>query len=178
MPERSKVNTLPEDVRRDLETKLVESGFTGYADLTAWLQGQGYEISKSSLHRYGSNFEERLRKMQLSTRMAHDLVNTYPDDEGKMNEAMMRLLQDRIFTLLLNLEAEADDIDPKAIASLTKAVSQLSRADVYFKTQMREIRSRIKEVAQETDKIARNAGLSKEQASMIRAQILGITGDG
>lgn len=172
MSERSKVDGLPSDVRAELERMLIDNAFSEYSALTEWLQDAGFDVSRSAVHRFGKKFEDRLKKMQLSTQMALDLVNANPDDQGKLNEATMRLLQDRIFTLLMELDADA--IDPKSIAALTKAVSQLSRADIHFRIKMKEMKDKAEQVADKTSKIAKSGGLSAEQAEMFRRDILGI----
>ncbi|HQB82745.1 MAG TPA: DUF3486 family protein, partial [Candidatus Rifleibacterium sp.] len=54
MPARSAVTTLPTEVKEWLDKCLVESDFSGYEALSAALAEKGFQISKSSLHRYGS----------------------------------------------------------------------------------------------------------------------------
>ena len=53
MAQRSSVELLPEEVRHALERRLAESGFSNYSELTEWLNNQGYEISRSAVHRFG-----------------------------------------------------------------------------------------------------------------------------
>ena len=40
--------------------ELAARNFTGYAELEDWLRGQGFEISKSAIHRYGQKIERRM----------------------------------------------------------------------------------------------------------------------
>ncbi|WP_230472492.1 phage protein Gp27 family protein, partial [Kingella kingae] len=40
---------LPENVRREFERRLIENGFANYTDLAAWLNEQGYQISRSAV---------------------------------------------------------------------------------------------------------------------------------
>ena len=61
MPRRSSIATLPPDVRRELELRLVASGFSDYDGHTAWLHDRGHTISRSSLGRYGLELRELLR---------------------------------------------------------------------------------------------------------------------
>ena len=49
MPARSAVGQLPEEIRDELNRRLVENGFAGYAALAAWLADQGYKVSKSAV---------------------------------------------------------------------------------------------------------------------------------
>ncbi|KAF1370867.1 phage protein Gp27 family protein [Yokenella regensburgei] len=46
------VNQLPDAIKKKLNKKLTESSFSGYVQLTEWLNSLGYPVSKSSVHRY------------------------------------------------------------------------------------------------------------------------------
>ena len=46
--------------KKELDDKLIDYNFSHYQEITAWLNGLGYEISKSSLHRYGKKLEKEL----------------------------------------------------------------------------------------------------------------------
>jgi len=125
MPQRSKVLTLPDDVKAELDKKLVVGGFADYVALSDWLKNQGYEISKSSLHRYGTEFEQRLGAIRIATEQARAVVEASGDDRGDMNEALIVLVQEKLFEVLVKLnEDESNLLLPKlgvAIAKLSKA---------------------------------------------------------
>jgi Protein of unknown function (DUF3486) len=53
MPARSKVAMLPEEVRTELERRIIERSFSGYQDLADWLQTKGYQIAHDSVQRHG-----------------------------------------------------------------------------------------------------------------------------
>jgi len=55
------ITRLPYDVRTELEKRLIENGFSGCIELTRWLNGLGYRISKGALNRYGLKFEEEYK---------------------------------------------------------------------------------------------------------------------
>ena len=62
MPQRSSVLLkLPAEVRYELDARIIEQGFGGYAKHVGWLKGRGHTISESSLQRYG-----RALKAQIS----------------------------------------------------------------------------------------------------------------
>ena len=46
------VNQLPDSIKKKLNKKLTESSFSGYVQLTEWLNSLGYPFSKSSVHRF------------------------------------------------------------------------------------------------------------------------------
>lgn len=173
MPPRSKVGQLPEDVRQALEQKLIASGFSDYIALENWLAEQGFEISKSSLHRWGQNFEERCSTLRVATQQAKAIVEASPDDEGAMAEALMRLMQERLFTILLELE-----VDPKKvnIGAVAKALAPIARASIALKRYSTEVRDRARAAADAVERVASSGGLSQDKVAALREQILGIGG--
>ena len=58
MAKRSEILKLPDEVRKDLDQRLRESAYGEYVWHAAWLDEQGYEISKSALHRYGQTLRQ------------------------------------------------------------------------------------------------------------------------
>ncbi|MFC3716817.1 DUF3486 family protein [Luteimonas soli] len=173
MAPRSKVDQLPEAVRQELEQKLIANGFGGYEALTEWLTEQGFEISKSSVHRWGSDFEERVDALRIATQQAKAIVKASPDDEGDMSEALMRLMQERIFSALVSLE-----VDPKKVnlGSLAKALAPIARASIAQKKYASEVRDRARAAVEAVDRIASSGGLTADGAKQLREQILGIGG--
>ena len=84
---------LPEPMRAYLDQRLIGGGFRDYVALEEWLRSQGFEIGKSSIHRYGSKLEMRIQDLKRSTEEAKAIVAAAPDDAADMSEALMRLLQ-------------------------------------------------------------------------------------
>jgi chitinase len=171
MPPRSIVDTLPEATREELNAKLIASGFSGYRELADWLTSQGFEIKKSALQSYGSKFEDRLQAMHIATGQAKAIVDHSPDDEGAMSEALMRLVQEKCFNILMDMEVDASRVN---ISSMAKAIAELGRASVTTKKYAAEVKSRAREAADAAAKIANKGGLSKEATAEIRSAILGI----
>lgn len=168
MPPRSKVAGLPAQVKAWLDQALVESNFSGYEALSTELEARGYQIGKSALHRYGSEFEDKLAALKLSSEQAKAVVQAAPDDEGAVNEALMRLVQEHLFKLLM---AEGGKLDLPKVA---KAVAELGRASVVQSKWKAEVRSRAEAAASEVEKIAKKGGLNAETVAEIRREILGV----
>jgi len=172
MPSPSKVLTdLPDDVRKELDSKLIANQFSDYVGLSQWLESQGFTISKSSLNRYGQSFEKRLQAVKLSTEMAKTLVENVPDDADAMSEALTRMAQDRLFSLLVNMHIDADDI---SVAQLMKAVSELTKASTLNKRFSQDIKRKLADAAKASEAIAKRGGLSDADWAAIRANFLGI----
>lgn len=61
MPRVSTIERLPLAVRTEIDRRLIESGFSGYAELAKELNQRGHRrVSKSGLHRYGQQVERRI----------------------------------------------------------------------------------------------------------------------
>lgn len=171
MPPRSKVGLLPDDVRQELEQRLISRGFGDYEALSAWLAEQGFEISKSALHRFGQTFEERCGALRVATQQAKAIVESTPDDEGAMSEALMRLMQERLFTVLLEMEVDPSKVNIGAVA---KALAPIARASIALKKYASEVRERARAAAAQVDELVRTGGLDADGAQKIREAILGI----
>ncbi len=142
MPKRSKVEALPKALKEWLDGELVKRGFADYVALAADLQAQGAEVSKSSLHRYGSKFEERMAQLKVSTEQARAVVAASPDDEGAMNEALIRLTQDKLFQVLVELEVDPESVN---LSKLTKSIADLARSSITQKKWQIEVRTKAAE---------------------------------
>lgn len=176
MPVRPKVEQLPEPVRAELEQRLIANAFSGYGGLVDWLAENGFEISRSSLHRWGERFEERVRAVKIATEQSRALVEASPDGAGAMNEALMRLAQEKMFTLLVDLQVDPDDID---VAKLFKVIAEMSKSVVNQKRYAAEEAERAREQLRAEQHEAlksmqRKSGMSAETAEQIRRDILGI----
>ncbi|NKB37873.1 MAG: DUF3486 family protein [Gammaproteobacteria bacterium] len=171
MPQRSKVDSLPADAKAWLDKELIKRGFSGYEELEDILEGKGFRIGKSSLNRYGQKLEERGRAVKVSVEMAKAITEEARDDEGAMNQALLSLTQEKMFTLLIDLQ---DEVSPKQLNQVALAVSRLARADANQKRFADEVRANTKAAAAAVAKIAKKGGLSKSDADEIRSKILGI----
>lgn len=172
MPPRDAISQLPDEVREQLEARLIKGGFAGYAELSAWLEEQGYAISKSALHRFGQKFEDRVQALKLATGQAKALVDASPDDEGAVGEALMRLVQEKLFGILL--EFEVTDPSKINLGAIAKAIASLGRTSIAQKKYATEVRERAAAAAKNVDQLVRKGGLSRETAAEIRREILGI----
>jgi len=148
MPKRSKVDALPKALKEWLDSELVKRGFADYEQLAAELKKQGSDVSKSSLHRYGSKFEERMAQLKVSTEQARAVVAASPDDEGAMNEALIRLTQDKLFGVLVELEVDPASVN---LSKLTKSIADLARSSISQKKWEIEVRTKAAERLKEVE---------------------------
>lgn len=140
MAPRSKVHKLPPELKEWLDNELIARGFGDYVQLAADLKARGADVSKSTLQRYGSPFEQRLAQLKLANEQARALVDAAPDEEDKLGAAVMRMTQEKIFKLLIDL-----DIDPKNVDvnKLFKNAAEIGKASVTHKRFSMEARAAI-----------------------------------
>lgn len=168
MPPRSKVLSLPAEVKEWLDQALIENNFSQYEALSAALAERGHSIGKSALHEYGQNFEDRLSALRTASEQAKAMVAAAPDDEGAVNEALMRLVQEQIFNSLMAQDGKVD------LAKTAKAVAELGRASVVQKKWQAEVRLKAESAAKAVEKIAKKGGLSADTVAEMRREILGV----
>ena len=141
MPRKSKVFSLPKDLREALNAQLVAGGFQNYQALAAWLndalaaRNLALTVSAMSVNRYGREFEDKLFRLKQATDKARALVDASDDTEGALNDALVRTIQVEIFELLERLAtADLNEAKRSSIMSqLTLAVSRIVRASVVVK---------------------------------------------
>ena len=173
MPPRSKVEQLPPEIKAWLDQALVEKNFGQYRLLAEELKARGCAISKTSLHEYGQAFEERLKALRLVTEQARAVVQASPDDDGAVNDALVRLTQEKMFGILMEINVDPDSVD---LAKLARAVAELGKASVAQKRWQTEARRQaLEEAANAAEKIATKGGLSAESVDALKREILGIT---
>ena len=168
MPPRSKVAGMPAEIKEWLDRALAENNLSDYELLAEELKARGYAISKSALHRYGQAFETRLSALKMASEQARAVVAAAPDEEGAVNEALMRLVQEHLFKLLMAEEGEFD------LPKVARAVAELGRATVTQKKWQAEVRARAEAAAAAVEKIAKKGGLSADSVDQLRREILGI----
>lgn len=169
MGQKSKVDMLPEKIKTELNKRLV-LGRDTLDTLMDWLHSQGCDIvSRSGLHRYGQQFDSKLAAIKIATEQAKAVAEAASDDEGAMNEALIRLVQQKSFDVLVNLQDEEVNLPKMGVM-----IAKLSKASVDQKKWMAEVRQKAKATADEVVKVAKKGGLSGEKAEEIRKKILGI----
>ncbi|MDD2721656.1 MAG: DUF3486 family protein [Gallionella sp.] len=173
MPPRSKIDKLPKEVKQWLDRALIEGNFSGYELLEQELAERGYAIGKSSINRYGQEFEQRLHALKLATEQARAISESAPDHAGAMNDALIRLVQQKAFDTLLKME------EGTPMKDIGLMVARLSNATVNQKkwAAEHEARVRAEERAKAAEAMASTAkanGVSPETIAIIRRDVLGM----
>lgn len=174
MAKRSKVLGLPAEVKTWLDAALVENNFSQFEMLAAALKARGHEISKSALHRYGQPFQDRLATLKIATEQARAVVMATPDDDNAMNDSLIRLVQEKLFTVLVEMNVGGEDgLSVKQLGQVSKGIADVGRASVQQKKYQQTVRERVSEVAGEVESL-RGAGASDDSIDRIKRRILGI----
>lgn len=184
MPPRSKVFTLPTELRDELNARLVGSGFSNYQGLQQWLEGQGYEFSIGGLHRYGSkletDFNSAMADVQRTQQLAKMLVAGNDEDRGELMEASEKIAQDGLIRLQLALrEAEADPLETaNVLPKITRAIADLSRAGIsrnkWQQDTREKIQSKMNRLESEAGSTASRRKIDPETLRIVRQEIYGI----
>lgn len=176
MPARSKIDQLPPEIREKLNQMMIQRGFAGYdgmvKDANAMISEAGYELtlSRSGLAYYGQEFEAKCEAIRIATEQAKAIVGVVGDDEGNLNEALIRMIQQLSFDILVkSKDGDLGDILPK----MGVMVAKLSKASVDQRKDRREIRKQAKEeAATVVDEMARQQGMNEDQARFWRDKVL------
>ena len=146
MPRRSKVHALPPELKEWLDAELVRRGFGDYVQLAQDLKARGADISKSGLQRYGAPFERQMARVKMATEQAVALVDAAFDEEDKLSSAVIRITQEKILNLLMELDIDAESVD---VNKLFKNAAEIGRASASNKRASREARAAIREEARQ-----------------------------
>jgi len=174
MPPKNKVYTLPPAIQAWLDETLAANGGQQFKALEADLAKKGFKISDSALQRYHANdLQPRLQALKLATEGARTVAAAMGENDGTMLEALTGLCQERLFSLLM--EVDPDSIDGAILAKLARAISDLARASINVKKFVSDARTKaLNDAADVVKKTAAKAGVSDELIERIRADILGI----
>jgi len=142
---RSKIETaIPKPVREQVDRLLVE-GET-YADVAGWLKGQGHDVSRSAIGRYGVRLEKKLASIRASTEAARIIAEAAPDDSDQRSAAVISLVQSDLFEAMLDMQ-DSGDMEAadrvKVLSQAARAIAEASRASVAQKKWSEEIGRRL-----------------------------------
>lgn len=184
MARESAVSALPREVQDELNRQLIDQNFTGYEDFETWLRNLGYEISKSSIHRYGQKIERRMAAIRASTEAAKFITEAAGDDQDARSEAVIALVQTEMFDSLIAIQQAGDDdgegekLSPAdrigLMSGAMKNIASLTRASIAQKEFKTKVQARAQETADKVAKLAKKGGMSAATVEEIKRSILGI----
>lgn len=134
MPPRSPLDTLPEAVLTELNQRLIENGFAGYVALAEWLTEQGYQISKSAVHRHGSALQASMEKSMSRARERMEIAKAMggmsDTEKAALLEASEMVAIDQIMDVLEEMHGwEAAD-KAAIVPKLGRAIADIGRSAI------------------------------------------------
>ncbi len=132
---------LPPHIRKQVERRMLAKRFSDYEGLAEWVRQQGYDISDDSLWRYGKSLKREFTAAQFSLLQARMLADQAPDHKGRMMQALIQVVQQKLMSAL----AQVEEIDHTDITRLVHAVADLSRISLAHQRWTTDIRRRKKE---------------------------------
>lgn len=153
----SKIDELPEDIRRDVDVMLVDTSNT-YQGISGWLKGKGYDVSKSAVGRYAMRSNTAMQRLLEAQRQTEQLVQVVKQNpDADYTEAGMRMLMDGLINKMATAEEEFDEMP---LDKAGRLLASLSRTKVYKDKVRQEMQKKaeiaFKEMEKEILKVIRD----------------------
>lgn len=183
----SKVELLPEEIKNALDG-LIRQGRMSQKDILATVNdlidkaglSEEVKLSRSGFNRYAKRMDE----MGLRVRQAREVAEVWTtklgeapvSDIGKLLQEFVRTMAfETSMKLMESAEEENQVVPPKALNQLALVVQRIEQAAMTSHKVEKAIREEAKkEIAEQTEKIVKKAGISADTAADIKKHILGI----
>jgi hypothetical protein len=186
MSRRSKITTdVPQAIQEEFNAKLVKNNFSNYQGLTTWLnqelakQGLELRVGKSSVARYGSDFqsefEARMKETNQLFQIAKVAKQQNEDVEGLLREVAILQSNGNLLRLLNEVRnAEEDgaaiDVVVDLNVKITSALANMGRLDIQSRKYQDEIRKQA--LTEFNEALESSEQLDKKTLASVRAEIL------
>jgi len=177
-----KIKWMPKDLKQRLD-KLLNSGKVHTSvELKKWLGDNGFEISNRCIDDYRHKFERQLDSVRLATAQAREVCKQFENDDEQMQTALMRLVQTRLFEILVVANEKetsrkkrtlAPTVAAVNVAALARCASGLVKAETEHRKLVEHTRAGVAEAEKKVEE-ARAKGLSKDAAQQIKAVLMEI----
>jgi hypothetical protein len=176
MRQPSKIGLMPKAIRAELDQRIAEGEFANSRALAKWLNDNGYEIGKIAGPHHSEKLERRLDAIKCATEQVRAMMQASPDDEGAMNDVLIRIVQQIDMDILLDVESET--VTPTMLAAISRSIASLARVSVNQKKWMVEVREKLNakvgRAAEQIQIAAQAGGLSPAAEQQIRNALLDI----
>jgi len=188
MAPRSKIESLPEDLREQFDQKLLETRYHEIDKHHAWLTAEVANreielpepISRSAVARYS-----RMRKLEQqsigeSVRQMKAIQQEFGDDPTSFLVNGNNMAQMLAWKRVQAAMSGDVDVDEEFLANISLAMSRMAKTAVINDDRERDIREDERkkaqaEAAKQIDKTARKAGVSEDTIAIIRRDVLGMS---
>lgn len=163
-------------MRAELDLRIAQHDFSGFRDLKSWLRQRGYLITTDKVQRYTDKLEEKLAAVRMATEQARAIVEASGDDDVDMNQALLRLVQQHLFAVLV--EIKGVELNRANLPALARSVGGLARTSIEQRKYADEIKAGLAEkvaAAKAAVETATARGLTEEAAAQIKRVLMEIT---
>ena len=171
MPPVRKIDTLPQELRRELDDRAAAAGWGDVRGLSAWLAEQGYSIGKTAVGEHvaalRAEYDDTMREVRAMAALARIMVDEDPDQQASLNDLAGRLMTDQLVRAAKELRGAVDlPIEERIplLKALAQPITQAQRAAVYSRRWSAEQQKAVEEAAREA---AKAAGLDDATADKI-----------
>ena len=180
MGRRSTVAAMPRELVEACNG-LIRDGHT-IEEILAALQGMGAQVSRSAVGRYVKSARESMEKYRQAQEVAKvwvDKLEAEPSgDVGRLLPEMLRVVAFQTLTNMGESDASVGAMDVMLLAKALKDIAGTQKTNIDTELLMRKVRAETQAkadaAAADVEAITRNAGMSEELVSSIRARILGV----
>ncbi len=182
MAPRSAVDLLPNEILEALNARLVDQAFSDYIGLAAWLNEQGYWISKTAVWRHGSDLQAKMEKSLGKARermeIAKALRGASDDEKAALMEATEMVAMDQLMDMFEVVAEMSAANRLSAVPKLVRAIADLNRSATGTAKWKKEFEADIRkqaraEAAEELTQELKNDGISAELEASIKRILLG-----
>ncbi|MCD1597875.1 DUF3486 family protein [Rheinheimera aquimaris] len=183
---RSKIDLLPEEIRRELDAKLRDGRLTQQEvldyinDLIEQSQlppdeKEQLKISRSGLNRYSTHMETIGKDLRELREVSNALVAQLGDKPtGDVSRMILEIGRTQLFKAMMQ-QSSAEEMDIGMIKDAMLAAQRLEAAAMHSHKREKEIRQLFaEEAAEAAEKVASQQGLTADGVAALKREILGI----
>ncbi len=175
MPARTQISQMPDDIRAQLNNKLIYNNFSDYESLAQWLHDKGYLISRSTVGYYSRKFRIEIEDIKRNKEQTSALAEVLKDDQNDIGQTLIDLVKHKSFQALLNIDLDQEQEEGKIkFTELARLIAQISKSDIDLRKYREIIKDKAEKAIREVESLQKTKGLPADIAAQIRAQILGI----
>ncbi|PMN90430.1 DUF3486 family protein [Enterovibrio norvegicus] len=180
----SKIDQLPDDIKTQLNILLREGKMPQTAireQINALIDEfdlpEDQKISRNGLSRYSQSFHKGMARYHQAQQLTQQWVKQFGETpQTDIARSLIEIGKSQIFDIQMKALEENEPLDPKTLSVLSLAIKRLQEAQSGSVKLEKEIRKQaMEEAASTAEKTAKTLGLTKEGATTIRNQILGLS---
>lgn len=172
MRSKSHLLKLPDEIRDLVNEMILATGpeRKTYEEIAAWVQGQGFQTSKSAIDRY-AKWLISMEKVKLLGDQAKAIIDQAGQDSPLRLEEATSKLGAVIMMELFQEVLQGDTVDPKKIGRLMGDFAKLQSSAVQRERLKDDFKAKVKKA---TDKISKRKNLDPETIRVIKEEIYGL----